>query len=187
MQEINLLQNKVKDRTLQFERSNRLVMVFFSLLLLLEIGAVAGLFFLIKSTDAKTQDVIKANLQTQAEMNTNQKDLVKAQGFQAQLKNVRSLIDNHIYWSAFLDQLAKITPTKVQFRTVTGSVADNKLHVEGVAQSYQDVGRVLLSLETSDKFKQVKLRSVNPSQDSAFGYSFALEITVSPDIFIKTQ
>jgi Tfp pilus assembly protein PilN len=185
MQEINLLQNKVKDRTLQFERSNRLVVVLFTLIVIFEMAAVGGLYLLISSTKTKAAEVNKQNIETQKSMNANQKDLVLAQGLQAQLKNVRTLLADHIYWSAFLDQVSKITPTKVQFQSITGSTTDNKLHVEGLAKSYQDVGILLLSLATSDKFKEVKLRSVTPGQGAEFGYSFSLEITVAPSIFNK--
>jgi hypothetical protein len=53
MQEINLLQNKVKDRTLQYERSNRLVIGLFTLALLLEIGAYGGLYYLGNNTKSQ--------------------------------------------------------------------------------------------------------------------------------------
>jgi Tfp pilus assembly protein PilN len=185
MQEINLLQNKVKDRTLQFERSNRLVMVLFVLVVILEIAGTAGLYLLIHTTKAKTTEVIQQNADTQTNMNKNQKDLVLAQGLQAQLKNVHNLLSNHIYWSAFLNEVSSITPTKVRFVSITGSVTDDKLHVEAMAQSYQDIGRLLLALGTSDQFKDVKLHSVTPGQGAEFGYSFSMEMTVLPSIFKK--
>jgi len=186
MQEINLLQNKVKDRTLQFERSNRLVLVLFGLLVVLEIAGVVGLYLLIGTTHARTQDVNKENADIQAKMNANQKDLAKAQGLQAQLKNVRTLLANHVYSSAFLDSVSAVTPTKVAFQNINGSTSDDKLHVEGLAQSYQDVGRLLLSLSTSNKFKEVKLRSVTPStQAGAYSYGFSMDVTVVPTIFQK--
>jgi Tfp pilus assembly protein PilN len=71
---------------------------------------------------------------------------------QAQLKNVRTLLDGHIYWSAFLDQVASVTPNKIQIQRINGSASDGKFHIEGVGQSYQDIGKLLLALSTSNKF-----------------------------------
>lgn len=186
MQEINLLQNKVKDRTLQFERSNRMVIVLFSLIVLLEFAGIGGLYLLTRSANAKTADIKVQNTQIQNAMNEDQKTLTTAQGVQAQLKNVQALLKNHIYWSEFLNQVSAITPTNVRFNGISSS-ADGKLHIDAVAASYQDIGRLLLSLDTSDKFQDVKLHSISPSSGTEFGYSFSIDLNVTPDIFNKPQ
>jgi len=166
MQEINLLQNKVKDRTLRFERSNRLVVGLFSLIVILEFVATGGLYFLANNTNKQTADVVSQNQSIQTAMVSNQKDLTLAKGLQAQLKNVNTLLQNHIYWSAFLTDISAIVPVKVQYNDFQGSITDDKITIDGMASSYADVGRMLLALSTSDKFSSVKLVSLTPAQGS---------------------
>jgi Tfp pilus assembly protein PilN len=187
MQEINLLQNKVKDRTLQFERSNRFILILFVLALLLEVAAIGVLIFLTHSDTKKSEEVSKQSQAIQAAIDANQKDLTLAKGLQAQLKNVNNLIRNRVYWSAFLDQIASVTTNQTKFSSVSASVADKKLHIEGASGSYADVGRFLLSLSTSDKFSAVKLRQIAPPSGTSFGYSFSIDVNLVDTIFKKQQ
>jgi Tfp pilus assembly protein PilN len=185
MQEINLLQNKVKDRTLRYERSNRVVIGLFTLVLLLEIGAYGGFYYLGINAKSQIAAIKTENTKIQNSMNNNQEQVKLAQGLQAQLKNIRTLLGGHVYWSSFLDQVAAVTPNKIQIHGINGSASDGKFHIEGVGQSYQDIGRLLLALSTSNKFTEVKLRSVGAASGSTFGYSFSMDVGVTPTIFKK--
>lgn len=183
MQEINLLQNKVKDRTLQFERTNRLVLITFTLLLILEIAAGVGLYVLTKGTKAQSDQIAADSAKIQAQMDSNQNDLAHAKGLQAQLKNVNSLLSNRVSWQAFLTQMEQITPAQVQLSTISAAAGSTRIHIEAVAPSYADVGRMILSMSTSDKFKNVKLITVGPSQGNSFGYSFSLDFDATSGLF----
>jgi Tfp pilus assembly protein PilN len=185
MQEINLLQNKVKDRTLQYEKSNRLVIGLFTMLMLLEVAAFGGLYYLNTSTKSKITAVKVENTKIQNDINSNKTDVTKAQGLQAQLKNVRTLLVNHVSWGSFFDRVGSVTPDNIQIRGINGAASDGKFHVEGLASSYQDIGRLLLALATSDNFDSVKLRNVSPGTTAKFGYGFSMELVVKPNIFKK--
>jgi Tfp pilus assembly protein PilN len=187
MQEINLLQNKVKDRTLAFERSNRLVLAIFSVVVVIEIIGTVGFILLTRSANAKTETLKTESQQIQDAMNANQSDLSAAKALQAQLKNVKSLLSGHIYWSSFLDLLASVTPAKVLYHSLNGSIEEGVIHVEGVAPSYTEVGNLLLSFSTSPKFTNAKLLSVSPSQTTTFGFAFSIDLKVANNAFTKTQ
>ena len=185
MQEINLLQNKVKDRTLQFEKSNRILVVVCVIIMILEGAAFGGLYFLTNSTKTVTAKIQQENADIQTSMNSNQDSLNAAKGLQAQLKNVKTLLNNHVYWSEFLNQVSAVVPNKIQFVNLSSSSSDDKLHVEGIAQSYDDIGRLLLSLNGSDKFSNATLHSITPSTGTTFGYMFTIDVAVSPSVFKK--
>lgn len=185
MQEINLLQNKVKDKSLQFERSNRFIVILAVLILILEVSATVGLWVLTKATNNSIKNTQDENQAIQKNIDSHQKELSKAEGLQAQLKNVNTLLTSHIYWSNFMSTLEKLTPVKVQYTAIDGSASDGKMHIEGTADSYTDVGRLILSMSTSKAFKSTRLTSITPGSESKFNYSYSLDVVVDRTIFSK--
>jgi Tfp pilus assembly protein PilN len=185
MQEINLLQNKVKDRTLSFERSNRLTVGIFVMLIIVELVAVAFLFAVIHAKKSSLADLQDQNAKIQADLNSNQKDVPAAKSLQAQLQNVQSLLNNHIYWSPFFTLLAQETPKKIQITTIDGASSDGKIHLEGAANTYTDIGSLILSLATSANYKDVKLLAITTAKEHNTGYSFSLSFQALPKTFTK--
>jgi hypothetical protein len=185
MQEINLLQNRVKDKTLSWERRNRLIITLFTLILILEILAGAGLFFLTLSTNNEITTTQEKNQELQNAINSDQKELSLAKGLQAQLKNVKTLLNNHIHWSSFLSTMYSETTNKIKYTSISASYSDGKTHLEGIAPSYSDIGKLILSFSTSNNFKDIKLNSLAPSSGDTFGYSFVLEMKSQPELFKK--
>ncbi len=185
MQEINLLQNRVKDTTFVWQKQGKLILVILALILFLIVAGSVALFFLNQSLEKKTADVLADNQSIQRQLSEQQKNLGDAKAFQAQLVNLKVLLENHSYLSPLLDELAKITYQKAQY--VTLDVAESgKIHVEGTINSYTELGKLLLGLSTSDKFKDVKLLSISPSSGTtSAAYVFALDMSAIPDIFYK--
>ncbi len=184
MQEINLLQNKVKDQTLSWERRNRFFLTLLTLVLILEILGGVGLYILTKTTMNDTQSVLQSNQDIQNAINSNQKDLANARGLQAQLKNIQLLLTNHIYWTSFLKNLYAATTKKTQYTGISAGT-DGKVHLLGTAPTYTDIGKLILSLSTTENITSVKLTTVTPAEGKVFGYSFALDLKISSKLFTK--
>ncbi len=184
MQEINLLQNRVKDTSHVWERQSKLILTFLSILLIIIIGVTAILFLLNRSLASKTAVVTEDNLSLQKQLLSQQKDVENGKAFQAQLANLRVLLNNHIYISPFLDELSKSTYQRAQY-TGLDVTTDGQVHLEGIVSNYIDLGKLLLGLSTSSKFKNVKLLSVQPSSGKDNAYTFALEMSATSDIFTK--
>lgn len=184
MQEINLLDNRLKDTTQVWERRNRLLVTMFSLILILEIGLALVFFILTQGFDKKTQTAMASNNNIQAEINRSQEELSEAKGFQAQLKNTRALLDSHIYWSTFFEEVSDYSLSTVTYDAFQGGV-DGKIHLEGAAGSYTEVGKMLLGLNRSDKFSNVKLLSINPASGEVSGFVFSIDLVASKELFIE--
>lgn len=187
MQEINLLQNKIKDRTLSFERGNRLVIIIFTLVIILEMAALGGLYFLSKVNTAESAKLEAENMETEQALNLAKADLTKAQGVQAQLINIKTLLNNRVIWTPFFENISSLTAKQVQYSSITGSNIDGKVNLQGTAVSYLELGKLILSINSSGKFSDVKLLSVSPSSGKTFGYGFSLEAKAKPDNFKKTK
>lgn len=184
MQEINLLQNRVKDATHLWQKQTKLTVTILSVVLILLVGITASLFLLIRSVNNKSSDLVAQNQGLQDKFNSKQSDLASAKVFQAQLANFHLLLKNHSYISPVLDELAKMTYSKAQY--ITMDVTDaGKIHLEGHVATYGDLGKLLLGLSTSKKFSNVKLLSAVPSTGKTNSYIFAIDLNAMPDLFTK--
>lgn len=186
MAEINLLQNRLKDTTNVGARQNRLVLIILSGILIVLIGISAVLFFLNQSLQKQTEIARSTNNDLHLQLTQQQSKLGNATGFQAQLTNLRTLLNNHTYLSPLLDELSKVTYAKSQY--INLDVAQTgKIHLEGRISSYTDLGKLILGLTTSLKFSQIKLLSAVPSTGLINGYIFSIDMGVSPDIFLTNK
>lgn len=186
MQEINLLDNKLKDNSQVWQKRNQLLSTIFILVLILELGLMAAFFLLSKGLDNKIQDVITSNNNIQADINRSQENLSSAKGFQAQLKNVRTILDSHVYWSGFFEEVSNFTLKNLSYANFQGEI-NGKIHLEGVTESYTQLGKLILGLNSSDKFDEIKLLSVNPATGETSGYVFSIDLTASKELFIEQK
>lgn len=184
MQEINLLQTKIKDRNTASEKRNNLVITMLSIILVILALVTGGFFFLAKTNVSKTAQVDQENTDLRTKLDARKNDMSAAIAFQAQLINIRTVLAGHIYWSVFLDELAKTTYTKTEFKSFLAD-SNGKIHAEGQVPTYTDMGKLILALSKSDKFKTVKLLSIQPSSEQKNGFIFSMDMTASKDLFKK--
>lgn len=181
MQEINLLRSQIKDTALIWQRRNRIFTSIFVLILILEIG-LAILFFLMAQTTKERKAAVAAeNKQTQNQINESQAALVPAKAFQAQLQNLKALVDNHVYWSGFFEELARHTFIKAKFGSVQTD-GSGRVHLEGQVNNYADLAKLLLGLSASEKFHDVELLSSGPTKSEEVGVLFSVDVGIDTDL-----
>jgi hypothetical protein len=184
MQDINLLQNKLKDKTNQWEKSNRVITVLLLLVLLAEV-VIGGFFFMLRKQAEESKAAKDAeNVSLQNQLDDMEDDLTKAKGFQAQSINIKSLLEGHVGWAPVIDE---ITSSMYKFSQYFSMTADTsgRLHVEGQAGTYSDVGKLLLALETSDNIKSVKLLSTSRAQGAVDSITFSLDMVVNQELLVS--
>lgn len=182
MQDINLLQNKLKDTAEVWQKRNKIFVMIFVIVILAEIGFFASLMILNNKTKANLESVKSASAEIQTNINVKQPDLSHAKAFQAQLKNLRFVTEAHIYWSRFFDELSAFTFNKATYANIAADI-QGKVHLEGRIATYKDLGKLILGISTSDKFKNVRLRSSLPTTGDFSGYSFSLDLEAVKDVF----
>ena len=183
MQEINLLQSRVKDTTDAWQKQGRTFLSLLAMLLFLLIAAGVGLYFLTRSINKQNDQLVADNTRLQTELSSKEGSLEQARVTQAQLVNIKTLLSDHIYFSTFLDEIEKMTHQKAQYVSLTVAQSTGAVHLQGKTDSYDSLGKLLLGLSTSSKFSNVKLLSSTPSSGEVGGFSFSVDLTVSPDTF----
>ena len=184
MEEINLLQNRLKDTTFAWQKQSRIATLILTVILIALIGAAAVFFLLNRNFKTKITSAIAESETLKNQVDDKQKNLNEAKTFQAQLINLKALVANHTYLSPFLDELSHSTYVKARYFSLDITEA-GKIHLEGQVASYGDLAKFLLGLSTSSRFKNVNLLSVIPSSGKDIGYRFSVDLVVVPEIFHK--
>jgi Tfp pilus assembly protein PilN len=183
-QEINLLENRLHDTTNIWQKQNKLMLTILVVILVGLLGLGLVFVFLNRSVAQKIGQVEADNKAIQAQIDSQQITLIDAKTFQAQLINLHALVDQHFYWSSLLDELSKMTHQKAQYVTLDAGV-DGSMHIEGRVDKYSDLGKLLLGLSTSKEFTKIKLLTTTPSTGANSGFLFSLNLTASPNLFLK--
>lgn len=184
MAEINLLQNRLTDTTNAWQRQSKLTIAVLAAVLVILAAGTGLLFFLNGSISTRIAAATNENRDLQQKLTEQQNSLGNAKTFQAQLINLRALLNNHVFLAPLLDELSKTTYVNAQYLNVDVNEG-GKIHMEGRVGSYSDLGKLLLGLSTSSKFNNIKLLSAAPSSGTLNAYVFSVDMNVISDIFHK--
>lgn len=186
MQEINLLQNKLKDTTNKWEKSNRTINIVLGLVLVAEL-VIGGMFFMLAKSAQDTKVALdKENTQIQTSLDRMEDELAAAKGFQAQTKNIESLILSHVIWSEIIDSMAASTFKASRYLNMS-SATTGVMSIEGVTANYTDLGKTMLALETNPNLLSVKLLSTAPADEEESGVNFTIETIAKQDVFLNKK
>ena len=185
MQEINLLQSRIKDTTYSWEKQSKIGLAILAGILILILGASAVFYFLTQSLDKQNSALTAANAKLQSELTQKSANLGNAKVFQAQLSNMKALLARHIYFSPFFDEIEKMTYQKAQYISLDADQDTGQVHLEGLVANYTDLGKLLLGLSTSGSFSNVKLLSAAPSSGAINAFTFSIDLTARNSIFNK--
>jgi Tfp pilus assembly protein PilN len=184
MQDINLLQNKLKDRSESWDRRNSWI-IGILIFVLVAVAGLGGLFLYLNQDTQSRLDALKAeNNSIKSKLNSDQGDLASAKDFQAQLGNIDQILDHHIYWSAIFDQFQMSILKKAKYASLQAKTNGN-VHVEGLTDSYEDLGKLVLSLSTNTHLHDVHLLSAQVSSGQDAGYTFSIDFVINQDMFSK--
>jgi Tfp pilus assembly protein PilN len=186
MQEINLLQNKLKDKTNQWEKNNRTVIIILSFLLIGVLAAAATFYLLKRSAEDAKLALDQENVTIQSRLDQMEDDLGDAKAFQAQAKNIKTLMQTHVVWTNFFAELSGSTFKMARFLSLTSDTS-GRVHIEGIAPDYNEMGKMLLALETADNVESVRLGSTSRSEDAQAGVRFALEVTLNTKVLVEQE
>jgi len=184
MQDINLLQNKLRDRTASWDRKNTLITSILAIVFVVVLAPGGGLSFINKSTKEKIATIKTENASIKSKLDSNQGDLADAKGFQAQLQNIDQLTKSHVAWSGIFDVVQATMLKKAEYNNVTMKT-DGRVHVEGVTDSFASLGKLLLSLSTNKDLHDVHLLSAQRSAGQVAGYVFSIDFAINQGILIK--
>lgn len=183
MADINLLQTQ---STISAVRDQGKRWLFRIAIFILVIVIAAYAFLILSSwrsdsklTEARTK--IKA-VQDSLSNNKKRTELVTRQ---AQISNVDKLLNNHLYWSEFLPELARVTLTQAQYSIIEVD-KEGHLNLTVTVPSYADAEKYLQVFdlpEYNQKFSNVKVLSLSKiQQDDLIKTTMRLQLTLNSEL-----
>jgi hypothetical protein len=106
---------------------------------------------------------------------------------QEQLENLETLVDNHVYWSYLLPELARVTLKSARYSEIEAS-SDGKLDITVNLPNYEEIEKYMQIFdlpEYNQQFSNVRIVSINTVQaDNAIQTELRLQLTFNPQ-YIK--
>lgn len=181
-QEINLLQDKIKGPLYQWShKQNMIIVILFAVLIIIAAG-FGGLMGLNTGKAKQIDQVKQENADIAGELAKSKSSLTDAISYQAQIENLKVLLDNHIYFSAAIKETTSFMYKSIKVDMISIELS-GKTHVQGSATSYAEIGKYLLGLYSSENISDVKLLSTSPTQGEESGYKFSVDFLLAPKAF----
>lgn len=186
MPDINLLQNESHNIGSDVSLIARIIARLLMLLTLLVFAAYGFLLFLGWNSQNELEKV-NVNIQTkQAESiaNPDRNELVTRQ---EQLGELETLVDDHMYWSYLMPELARVTLKSAKYSSIEAN-NDGKLNMTVILPSYEEVEKYLQIFdlpEYNEQFSNVRIVSISKTQtESNIEIQLTIQLTFNPE-FIK--
>lgn len=143
--------------------------------LLIYLGMSAGYKAFLNNEISNLKDDIE---ELRFQISPDQQDnMVK---FFSQVENTKGLLDDHVIASKLFPILEANTHSKVAYKTMAVSVPDNKIEIEGVAESYDALVSQMAIFKAVPQIRNVVLESSERNGDIV---KFNIAITVVPELF----
>ncbi len=188
MAEINLLkaENSVVDQGFGFVA--RLIAKLLMLILVLVFASYIGLYIYNKS-NVKKLESIRSDIKNAQQEALDKKERNELLVRQEQVNKLEVLVDNHLYWSGLLTELARVTLKSAQYTAIEAK-SDGKLNLTVTLPTYGEVEKYMQIFDLpkyNEEFSNVRIVNIGTVQtDSSILTQLRLELLFDPD-FIKKK
>lgn len=107
-------------------------------------------------------------------------DLTRLMKLDQQIRNLRTLLNSHVYLSRFLDELERVTLPQVRYISVHINRATSRVSIRGSAPSMDAVSAQAASFAQSPSITAVIVKGANSAAGG--GVLFDLDITFAPSL-----
>lgn len=185
--EINLIKEE-NGVSFNFARNLSTLFLVFFIAVLLVIEIYFGLGWWQNQEMAKIQITATEVSQLSREISTLNNSADEAFKYKAKVVILSDLLNNHVYWSNFLNWLEKNTLSSVQYDSLSGDLS-GIYSFEATAKTYADVSwqtKAFLD-DPLTKLASVSLASSlkEKGEEKSSQVKFSLELEVNPTIFKK--
>lgn len=175
MKSINLLPKSV-NRDLQLELIGKQLMGFWVraviLMVIFFLLSLATIVYL-QSEIGSAEQSIKQNKETLSSSDTKALQ-TRVQALNNSIANLKSLQDQHYYWSTALIELANLVPADIELDSVVLDRATNRIDLAGRARTRDSAILFWAAIKKDKMFRDINfpLKNLEKAQDSDFTFTF---------------
>jgi len=163
-------------------------LIWFLLAVLLLTLAVYGVFYFLDGKTISELASVNGRI-AQVEKNMSDpppefKDAIKAQ---SALNEISGMLDRHIYWTNVWEELGRNTLKTARYFSLSATTENSIFVIDGTVDNYSELGKLMLGLQGSSRFKDVQMISSGPGKGEATGVEFSLAVEYKPDLLLKNS
>lgn len=187
MTEINLLQPERRSRSAERSPTISGTWTVFILagLIVIELAVWITFTVLDSKVSSQVQQKVADIANIDRKLQSPDPDLFNAIKAQAALDSVGTLLNEHRYWTKVWQELARTTLKNAMYFTLNATAETNKFTVVGNVATYQDLGKLMLGLQSSDSFAEVALINSGPSKGTEPGIEFGISVVFKPSLLLE--
>lgn len=139
-----------------------------------------------KKAEARLAEVQSRLTQVNAAVRNFEEEKGSAQALQKQFLLVETVLDNHVYWTPFLQKLEETTIPDVYYVSVTSS-RSGEIRLSAIAKTYTAAARQIRAFERATHFVQsvnIQEAMLKPQPDSKLPVpivAFDIQLTLTPN------
>ncbi len=182
MPEINLLQRESKIPSVSTGVLSRVISRSVLVLLIISLLGYGLIYLLTYQSKNKLEDVTKQveSAKYNLSVNTDRNEVITRQ---AQLIELEKLVNNHLYWSYLLPELARVTLKSAKYSNITADSTGN-LALTVTLPSYGDIEKFMQIFdlpEYNQQFSNVQIVGIGKSEkDSTLQTELRVKLNFDP-------
>lgn len=159
-------------RRFNFERGGSLFFAGSLTLLILTLASMGGLI-LLNRTKAGERDQI-AGQNRDKEQSLRPEELESVGMLDKRLKNLRVLLDNHLFASNIFKVIEQNTHPQARFTTFNFTADSRKLDMSGETASYSALARQIAILERAAQIERVEFGGLSTAEGKGVGFKLSI-------------
>lgn len=96
--------------------------------------------------------------------------------FHGQLKNLKTILNNHVYSSKIIELIEKFTHPKIYWTNLNLLTEKSILTLSGRTASFSDLANQIASLQNNEKIKKLDLSGISINKDNIIDFNLSLEL-----------
>lgn len=190
---VNLLPEEVLAK---FEPRKKIITL--GIVILICIGAIiliyGGMAWYQSRIMSKTQEVAGQIEDVDKEIVTYEEVRKESLALKNKLDKIQNLLDQHVYWSEFLEALEKYTLEDVYYTSLAGDIG-GKITLIAVGRNFESVAQQYVVFKQAQDFVEnvvitsaslsTSLSTSGEGEEAKSGVNFTIDLTINPDIFYK--
>ncbi len=186
MPKINLAQETIRSQILA--KRKKMLYVFSVVVLVLVTAVYLTLFLITNNINQQAEGVKKNVKELDTQLAASEPTVKEIVSFRNRLASISDLIKGHVKWSAFFDELEKVSTTNSNYKGLKGNVENGSIEAVLELPNVNSAASMVASLENNAQnktsFSDVRVVSISTqSSQTASVYKVSLKFTAGKNAF----
>jgi len=158
------LMRQPKGKKPQKKRNTPAALIVSVIIIIISAGVYLAFFLIGMAYESQAEEVQDEILQKNQELDDLKEEAREAQSFVNRMNNIETIMADHTWYSGLMHEIEQMTDKRIQYLGLS-EAEEGVVSLEGRAQDYAAVERLLVSLNGSELLAHARINSVTYSLD----------------------